>query len=543
VRVLIAQLNPTIGDLEGNSEKIISALREAKARRIDLLITPEMALTGYPPEDFLLMPHFMEAVERQLERIVKETDGVAAIVGLPRRNPHRYEKELFNSAAVIADGKLLGYQDKTLLPTYDVFDERRYFEPSEKRRFWMLAGRRVAVTICEDIWHHAELIHLTRYRHDPVDDIKALTPDLVVNLSASPFAGKKIRERLTVAGKVAESVGCPLLLCNQVGGNDSLIFDGHSLFADSDGKLRQMAKGFDEELMIVDLEQKALPLLEPHFDMPKIYFEALVLGLRDYCRKCGFSKACFGLSGGIDSAVVACIAKEALGAENVLALALPSRYSSSSSTTDAKQLAENLGIACWEMSIEGPFEALIKSLSQHLPVEGVTEENLQPRIRGAMIMAVSNELGHIVLSTGNKSELAMGYSTLYGDMVGGLGVLCDVTKQRVYEIARYINREGELVPENILTKPPSAELRPDQKDSDSLPDYEIVDTVLEEYIENHLSPEKIAEKHDYPPELVGSLVGRIHLNEYKRRQGAPGLRISSKAFSVGRRFPIVQRFV
>lgn len=544
MRVVLGQINPTIGDLEGNARKIIDAIKQARKDQADLIVFPELALSGYPPEDFLLMPHFIEACEHKLGEIIPHCINLTAVVGMPRRNPNREGKYLYNSAAVIQNMCLLGFQDKILLPTYDVFDELRFFEPGEGIRIWNLFGKQMAVTICEDIWQHSTFLQETHYKRNPVKEIEPYYPDVVVNLSSSPFHVGKLPVRIEVCRRAAKTLMCPLLLCNQVGGNDSLIFDGYSLYMDAKGNLLGCAKGFVEDYLLIDLEAPAEEISVKPDDNADLY-NALVLGLKDYFRKSNFTKACFGLSGGIDSALVACIAVEALGAENVLAVMMPSRYSSKSSVIDAIELAKNLGIVCKEIPIEAPFSSFLSILApqfkDHAP--DVTEENLQARIRGTLLMALSNKLGYIVLSTGNKSELAMGYSTLYGDMVGGLGVISDLTKKQVYSLARWINRPKEIIPQNILDKAPSAELRPNQKDSDSLPDYSIVDEVLKEYVEEHCSPEEIARKNDYPLELVQDLIKRIHRNEYKRRQGAPGLRISEKAFSVGRRFPIVQRFV
>lgn len=543
MRVYIAQLNPIIGDLIGNTNKILEALDDARKKNADLVVTPELAITGYPPEDFLMMPHFMQEVERQFSRIIQATSGISIILGLPR--PHAGDgKPLCNSAAIITDGKVLGYQNKALLPTYDVFRERRYFEPAKGYSVWEIAGKRVVVTICEDIWHHVDLIKHGTYPHDPVEDILELDPEILINLSASPFNVSKVRERIFVCQTVAQTLSCPVILCNQVGGNDSLIFDGHSLYIGEKGGVLRVAHGFEEDRVLIDTEED-YQQVSLNFNVTENLYEALVLGVRDYFRKSGFTKACIALSGGIDSAVVACIAADALGPENILGVSMPSRYSSEGSVKDAKDLAENLGIELWEISIEKPFTAYLDLLSPYFgdrPPDA-TEENLQSRTRGMVMMAISNKFGGVVLATGNKSEMAVGYATLYGDMCGGLGVISDVTKQQVYDLAEWINRESEVVPIATITKAPSAELRPDQKDSDSLPDYEVLDNVLKSYVEDHLSSGEIVDKYGYPHELVEDLIRKIHINEYKRRQSAPGLRVSPKAFSVGRHFPIVQRWV
>lgn len=541
MRILAAQLNPIIGDLEGNTHKILKAIATAKEHAIDIVLFSELVLTGYPPEDFLLLPHFMDSVEAHLKKIVEASSGITVILGTPRRNSDNMEKPLLNSAAIITDGKIVGYQDKILLPTYDVFDERRYFEPCKDSKIWMINGKRVGITICEDIWTDRDMIKYTSYLRDPVAELKPFKIDLMLNLSASPFSLGHLNNRLSACSRAAKMLRCPVILCNQVGGNDSLIFDGYSVYMGRDGYLSNYAPGYTEGYLLADLSQ-ATGIREIQTNEPEEIYQALVLGLRDYFVKSGFKKACLGLSGGIDSALVACLAAEALGPENVLAVGMPSRYTSETSVTDAKKLVENLGIQYKEISIEQPFDAYLTLLKPEFAQKEAdsTEQNMQARIRGMILMALSNKFGYIVLSTGNKSELAMGYTTLYGDTCGGLAVISDVTKKQIYEVAKWINRDKEIIPSNILTKAPTAELKPNQKDQDDLPDYAIVDNVLEAYIEEHQSPEHIAERFHYDLSLVQSLVKRMHANEYKRRQVPPGLRISEKAFSVGRRFPIVQ---
>lgn len=539
MRILLAQINPTVGDLPGNTAKIVQCLTLARQRAAEVVLFPEMAVCGYPPEDLLLLPSFIQSAEESLVEIISHTKGLVALVGTVRQALG--QKSLYNTAAIISDGKLLGFQDKLLLPTYDVFDEARYFEPGVSCQVWDLAGKRVAVTICEDIWQHGDFLAHTSYPRDPILEVRDRKPDILLNLSASPFSMMRSQTRYALCRGIAKTLHCPVVLCNQVGGNDSLIFDGNSFYLAPDGDLLVKAKAFEEDLLLVDTEALSEPLSPREEEPVQALFQALVLGVRDYFRKQGFSKALLGVSGGIDSAVVACIAAEALGAENVLGIAMPSRYSSPGSLDDAQALAQNLGIGYKVIPIEGPFQTYLELLTPefaHKPAD-ITEENLQPRIRGMILMAFSNKFGYIVLATGNKSEMAMGYATLYGDMCGGLGVINDVTKQQVYSLARWINREGEVIPISTITKPPSAELRPNQKDSDSLPDYVILDAVLEDYIERHIPAETIAATHGYPLALVKELIARIHRNEYKRRQAPPGLRVSQKAFSVGRRFPIV----
>lgn len=544
MKILLAQINPIVGDLKGNTEKILQYIEKGREKKADIVLFPELALTGYPPEDFLLLSDFIDAVNLQLQTIINASKNIAVIVGTPRKNPDETEKFLYNSAAIIYDGKLIGFRDKSLLPTYDVFDERRYFEPAKENNIWEFKGKRVAITICEDIWQHSSLLRETDYRYDPIKDFQKQKPDLVLNLSASPFNLAKFVERSKVCAAAASSLNCPFVLCNQVGGNDSLIFDGYSFYYNNRGELISYAKGFEEDALLINLDEKRspAPLL---IDETENLHKALVLGVRDYFSKLGFKKACLGISGGIDSAVVAAIAVNALGKENVLGVMMPSRFTSNESKTDAALLAKNLGIHLLEISIEKPFESflgLLEPLFEGKPFDS-TEENIQSRIRGMILMAISNKHGHIVLSTGNKSELAMGYATLYGDMVGGLGVINDVTKNQVYALAHWINHKGEIIPQRTVTRAPSAELRPNQKDSDSLPDYEIVDNVVREYVEEHHSAKEISQKFGYPLKLVNDLVQRIHRNEYKRRQSPPGLRVSQKAFSIGRRFPIVQRWI
>lgn len=541
MRVVVAQLNPIVGDLEGNTQKIIQAIERAREREADIILFPELTLCGYPPEDLLLHPSFIDAQQRYLEMIIRASARLMVVVGIVRRNTSQGEKPIFNSAAVIQDGVLIGYEDKRLLPTYDVFDERRYFEPGTQTRLFEWKGKKIGILICEDIWQHAGYVGYTRYARDPVLDLEPLKPDLVLNCSASPYQFQKPDVRVKVCVKCAKTLHCPVILCAQVGGNDQLVFDGYSVCVDEEGNLRQIAKGFEEDEMIVDLDAEVCPC-PFEYDPMKDLYNALVLGVRDYFHKSGFRKGCLGLSGGIDSALVACIAVDALGKENVLAITMPSRYSSPGSIADSKTLAANLDIELIEIPIEGPFKSFLDLLEPHFKGKGpdITEENMQARIRGMILMAISNKFGHIVMSTGNKSEMGMGYSTLYGDMCGGLSVISDVTKQQVYALCRWLNRDKEIIPQSIIDKPPSAELKPGQKDSDSLPDYAIVDKVLQSYVEEYLSPEEIASKHNLPVEVVIDLVRRIHRAEYKRRQAAPGIRVSKKAFRVGRRYPIVQ---
>lgn len=535
----MAQLNPIIGDIKKNTEKILHAIERGRGEKADIILFAELTIPGYAPGDLLLHDEFIEANKLALQEIVKASRDVCVIVGLARRNPGR-GKHLFNSAAIICDGRVLGFYNKRLLPTYNVFDERRYFEPGKEVQSFEIKGKKIGVIICEDIWQHSGVMD-TKYREDPVYDLKEHNLDILVNLSASPYQFDKPDVRVEVCAKAAKTLNCPVLLCCQVGANDELVFDGYSVCVDVHGNLRQLGKGFEEDLFMVDLSAPIcnIPF---HYNRLKDLYSALVLGVKDYFAKQGFTKGLFGLSGGIDSALVACVAKDALGAENIMGISMPSRYSSEHSKRDAKKLADNLGIGFKQISIEKPFEDYLQMLEPFF--EGrkmdVTEENLQARIRGMILMAISNKLGYIVLSTGNKSELGLGYCTLYGDMCGGLSVIADVLKTQVYELCRWINSEREIIPQSIIDKPPSAELRPDQKDLDSLPEYGIVDKVMKSYVEEHLSPGEISERLHVSQEIVDDLIYRLHRAEYKRRQSAPCIRVSKVAFSVGRRFPIVQ---
>ncbi len=544
VRIIVAQLNPIVGDLEGNTLKIIRGIERAREREANIVLFPELTLCGYPPEDLLIHPSFIDVQEKYLEKIIRASLRVMVVVGLVRRNTAQGEKPIFDSAAIIQDGVLIGYQDKQLLSTCDVFDERLYFESGTQTRLFEWRGKKIGVLICEDIWQHAGYVSYTNYGRDPVVNLASLKPDLVLNLSASSYQFQALDMRIKACTKCAKTLHSPVVLCAQVGGNDQLVFDGYSVYADAEGNLLQVAKGFEEDEMIVDLEAKACPAPFT-YDPIKDLYSALVLGVRDYFHKSGFQKGCFGLSGGIDSALVACIAADALGKENVLAVSMPSRYSSKESISDAQELALNLGIEMVKIPIESPFKSFLDLLEPHFQGKcfGITEENIQARIRGLIVMAISNKFGNIVMNTGNKSEIGMGYCTLYGDMCGGLSVISDVTKQQVYMLSRWLNRDKEVIPQAIIDKPPSAELRPNQKDTDSLPEYVVIDKILQSYVEDCLTPEEIAAKHGLPLVLVIDLVRKIHQAEYKRRQAPPGIRVSKKAFGLGRRYPIVQRWI
>jgi NAD+ synthase (glutamine-hydrolysing) len=539
MRVFAAQINPTIGDVEGNLSKVLDALSRARTAKADVVLFPELTLSGYPPEDLLLDPSFIDAIQATLDRIAPATQGMFVAVGLPRPNPTGTEKPLYNSAAIFADGALLGFKNKTLLPTYDVFDERRYFEPGAREPVWEYLGRRIGVTICEDVWQHAHAVGYTKYVVDPVAILHEERIDLLLNLSASPYYYEKKALRLSVFGIAAKALRCPVVVCNQVGANDQLIFDGNSMYLNEKGELIQKGAGFAEDDLVVDLESHACAYAVADNGLSELY-QALVLGVRDYFHKQGFSKALIGLSGGIDSALACCIGVDALGAENVVALNMPSRYSSKKGIEDAKELASRLKIELKTVEIDGMYETYLRLLEPCFEQtgEGLMEENLQSRIRGMILMAFSNKTGALVLTTGNKTEMAFGYTTLYGDMCGALGVLQDVTKSRVYELAG----RQEAIPRSILEKEPSAELRHDQRTTDALGAFDVIDPVLQDYIEKRLPLEEIARERHLNLDYVQQLVRQIHLNEYKRRQAPIGLRVTERAFTKGRIVPIMQCF-
>ena len=544
MKIGIAQLNATVGDFPGNAKRLLAAYRACLDGGADLVISPEMSLVGYPPRDLVLKSAFVPKCLQALDYLAGEIGEVPFLVGyIDFNDPDDRGQDLRNSAAFLQNGSVLHKRWKTLLPTYDVFDEWRYFEPSEKSEPIVWNGMRLGVTICEDIWTDAYL-QRPLYDREPVDELVEAGVDLILNLSASPYHLGKPAVRRKMIGEVAASAKVPVVYCNSIGANDQLVFDGHSLVARPGEGVVFEAPGFEEKTSVVDLESSSLSPVSEVRDGSEQLWKALVLGLRDYAGKTGFTSACLGLSGGIDSALTAAIAAEALGAENIHGLTLPSPYSSGGSVDDSMALAANLGIRCDRIEISGVFDEVKKSMSplfSGLP-EDVTEENMQARIRGLMIMALSNKFGHLVLTTGNKSELAVGYCTIYGDMCGGLAVISDLPKTRVYEICRWLNREREIIPWNTIDKPPSAELRPDQKDQDTLPEYEVLDAILEDYVERQLSVDDIVAKgHDET--LVRWIQRRVDLNEWKRQQAAPGIRVTSKAFGIGRRMPIVQRFV
>lgn len=543
MKVGLAQINGTVGDFPANAKRIVSAYREALDLGAELVVTPEMSLVGYPPRDLVFKSGFVSKCLQALDYLASEIGEVPLLVGYVDHNESEEPGKPFrNAAAFLENGRVVANVSKTLLPTYDIFDERRYFEPAETCAPVEWKGRQLGITICEDIWTE-EYLHRPLYKRDPVEELRAAGAEIIINLSASPFHLGKTALRRELLSKVAKGSGLPLVYCNCMGGNDQLVFDGSSLVMNGEGDLLGELSSFREEVRVVDLASDSA-VAGHDLSLEESVFEALVLGLRDYATKCGFRSACIGLSGGIDSALTAAVAVEALDAEHVHGLTMPSHYSSSGSVDDSVALAQNLGMRCDVVPIKEPFEAVKSALAPifgDLP-EDVTEENMQARIRGLYLMSLSNKYNHLLLTTGNKSELAVGYCTIYGDMCGGLAVISDLPKTRVFEVARWLNREREVIPWNTIKKPPSAELRPDQKDEDTLPPYEVLDGILELYVERQLSPEEIIEKHGFEEQIVRWVQRQVDLNEWKRHQAAPGIRVTSKAFGIGRRIPIVQRF-
>jgi len=541
VKIALAQINPTVGDFTGNIEKIVAASRRAADAGARLTVFSELVLCGYPPADFLEKPSFLARCRTSVDELAAATRDfkTAVLAGVALPAPANSGKPAVNAAVLMDGGRLLLEQHKRLLPFYDIFDEQRYFAPSRGQQVVELDGVRLAITICEDAWNDKSFWQRRLYAVDPMEELMRQQPAVHINLSSSPFWHGKRAVRRQMLAAIARRDGIPVLISNQVGGNDSLIFDGSSLALNARGELIAQAASFEEDLVVVDpFEAPGLPV--PGDDDTEAAFRALVVGTRDYVRKCGFKKVLVGLSGGIDSALVAAIATEALGAENVVGIGMPSPYSSQGSIDDSRQLAANLGIRFEVIAISGLFAEFTHSLQPLFAgtKPDTTEENIQSRIRGCLLMALSNKYSALVLTTGNKSEMAVGYCTLYGDMVGALAVIGDLVKTRVYAVCRWLNREREVIPSAILEKPPSAELRPDQKDTDSLPDYEILDPILEAYVERYETPEEIVQAYGFPLELVQQVVRLVERSEYKRQQAAPVLKVTSKSFGMGRRFPI-----
>ena len=542
MRIALAQLNTTVGDIAGNEGLVLEAYRRGVEAQVELVLTPELSLTGYPPRDLLLRESFIRANQAALERLAAAVGEVGLIVGFVGENPVRPGRPLTNAAALLHRGRVVAIRTKTLLPTYDVFDEDRYFEPASENAVIHWEGRRLGLTICEDIWNDAEFGVQRRYRPDPAAALVASGAQILINLSASPWQLGKEQRRSALLRSLARRHQVPVVYCNLVGGNDELVFDGRSLAFNSAGGCLGEAAHFSSDFLVVDTEAAGDRPLAPLADEALLH-DALVLGMRDYVGKCGFRSVVLGLSGGIDSALVAALAVDALGAENVRGLALPTQFSSAGSIDDARSLAENLGIRFDVVPIQGSFEALkrqMEPLFEGRP-EDTAEENLQARLRGVTLMAMSNKFGSLLLTTGNKSELAVGYCTLYGDMCGGLAVISDLPKTWVYRVSRWMNRDREIIPSSSITKAPSAELRPNQTDQDSLPPYDVLDAILEAYVvEDRPAAEIIAT--GFSEADVRRVVRLIDLSEYKRRQAAPGLKVTSRAFGVGRRQPVAQRW-
>ena len=543
VRIALGQINTLIGDFAGNSAKIIDYSRRAKSAGADLLLLPELSVCGYPPRDLVERPVFVERNRQATEAIARETKGIAVICGLVTPAKSATGKSVLNSAALLRDGKIAFVQSKRLLPSYDVFDEMRNFAPADSQQLLCLGNKQVALTICEDAWNDKHFWDRPLYGLDPVEDLIGAGGQLLLNISASPFYLHKRELRLDMLRAIAIKYRVPVGFVNQVGGNDSLVFDGSSFALGPDGAVIAQAKSFEEDLVCFDTESLTGDMHPQDAGVEASAYSALVLGTRDYVRKCGFQRVVLGLSGGIDSALTACIAVDALGRDNVIGVGMPGPYSSRGSIDDSAELAKNLGIRFETVPIGDIFDTYLKSLKPVFAGRGpdVTEENIQARVRGSLMMALSNKFGALVLTTGNKSEIGVGYCTLYGDMCGGLAVISDVPKTLVYRLARYVNMRSPVIPVSTIEKAPSAELRPGQKDSDSLPPYEVLDTILEDYVENNKSPQAIATERGYELALVQKVVHMVDQSEYKRQQAAPGLKISEKAFGFGRRYPIAAK--
>ena len=557
MKIGLLQLNSTVGDFAANRQKLIAGYEKARALGAEFVIAPELFLCGYPPRDLLLRADFVDANLAALADTAKSVGAIPFCVGCVDENSERPGRALRNSAAVLQNGKIVWRTHKSLLPTYDVFDEDRYFEPAKGITPFEFNGRKLGITLCEDIWNDEDFWPERLYRRDPIKELIGQGAEIILNLSASPWHAGKERTRLAMLQRVARDERVPLAQVNLVGANDELIFDGHSVALDARGEVIALGKGFEEDVFVADLEAEVHSPQSPvpsHSNFPPRehqLFAALSLGIRDYVHKCGFKSVIVGLSGGIDSALVAVLATEALGPDKVLGVSMPARYSSEGSLSDARALAKNLGIRYEILPIEPVFQSVEKQLAKVFagtkPNEA--EENVQSRLRGVTLMALSNKFGALVLTTGNKSEMAVGYCTLYGDMCGALAVIADVFKTDIYKLARWVNsdhasgagRGKVIIPEASLTKPPSAELRPNQKDQDSLPDYEILDAILQAYVVENSGREEII-KRGFPAQVVNDVINKINFSEYKRRQAAPGLRVSPRAFGLGRRIPIAQRF-
>ena len=546
MRITVAQLNPVVGAVDDNTTRIINVIEQASRDGADLAVLPELIVTGYPPKDLLERPAFIAECESALERITRATadhGDLGVILGCPLPTGDNDGKPLYNKVVLASGGRRLFEQAKILLPMYDVFDEARYFKPAADNAACEFKGHRLGLSICEDLWYEPDPWNRRPYMCDPIEMLARKNAGFLINISASPFSVGKEKVRYDLIRNHTRKFNIPFLFVNQVGGNDDLVFDGRSLYVDATGRARHVLPGFEEVVRTIDTDEDAVGGNYEYEDELHTIHRALVMGTRDYVRKCGFERVVIGLSGGVDSAVTAAVAVEALGADKVLGIAMPSPYTSQASKDDARALSVNLGIELEVVPISDAMAAYEKTLGKKFAGEGpsTTEENIQARIRGNIIMAYSNKFGYLPLSTGNKSELAVGYCTLYGDMSGGLAVISDVPKTLVYKLAALINGEEAKIPANILARAPSAELRPNQTDQDTLPPYETLDEILECYIDNHLSPAKIVER-GFDEQTVNWVVDTVRKNEYKRKQAAPGLKVTSKAFGTGRRMPIAARY-
>jgi NAD+ synthase (glutamine-hydrolysing) len=544
MKIALAQINTTVGDFGGNAARIMDSSRRARAQGANLVIFPELCVCGYPPRDLVEKSEFVERSEREVRRLAAELKDIAVWLGYVRRSAAGGARKVANAAALLRDGKIVADYSKILLPFYDVFDESRYFEPGTGPVICGIGSERVAITICEDAWNDKSYWQVQLYPRNPVEEAVQAGASLLVNIASSPYCAGKIQMREEMLQALARRHRIPVAYVNHVGGNDQLIFDGSSLVVDATGKLVARAASFREDLLFVDLAEGRGEIRNPPESEASEIYQALVLGTRDYVAKCGFRKVLVGLSGGIDSSLVAAIAADALGPENVTGISMPGPFSSAGSRTDAEALARNLGIHFQVVPITPIYDSYLATLAA--PFAGwprdVTEENIQARIRGNILMAFSNKFGALLLTTGNKSELAVGYCTLYGDMAGGLAVIADVPKTMVYELARYVNLGGERIPADCLTKAPSAELRPHQTDQDSLPPYETLDAILRAYIEENLPADAIASRYGLERELVRDTIRKVNRAEYKRQQAPPALKVTGKAFGMGRRYPIAQKF-
>jgi NAD+ synthase (glutamine-hydrolysing) len=545
VKIALGQINPTVGDFSGNAAKIVQFAQQARSAGAGLILFPELSVCGYPPRDLVERPSFVARNRSAAEQIAAETRGIAVICGLVTRAEAESGKTVMNSAALLRDGRIEFIQSKMLLPTYDVFDEMRYFAPAHSQQLFSFCGKQMALTICEDAWNDKRFWNQRLYRIDPIEELVGAGGNFVLNISSSPFWMGKRELRREMLAAIARNQHVPVAMVNQVGGNDSLVFDGSSLVLAPDGSVIAQGKSFEEDIIFCDSSNLTGEMHEQIAGEEASAYQALVLGTRDYVHKCGFQRAIIGVSGGIDSALTACIAVDALGAANVIGVGMPGPYSSPGSIRDARALAASLCIRFELLAINDIYQAANTTLARAfagLPPD-VTEENIQSRARGLILMSLSNKLGALVLSTGNKSEIAVGYCTLYGDMVGGLAVISDVPKTLVYRLSAYVNSRGgkAVIPQATIDKAPSAELRPDQKDSDSLPPYDVLDTIVEDYVEESRSAEQIAEAHQFDLGLVKRVIAMIARSEYKRQQAAPGIKITPKAFGYGRRFPIAAK--